>query len=557
MEKSIKKIAVLFLSFAMVMISMIWAVNVNAVTGHNITITGTGVSSDPTATTASPYAVEGDSASFTISTAEGTSVDNIMINGQQLATDGQAHDLTNQGNAMCTATYNVSTKVLSITNIAESAGDLGIQVSANPQSGGGGEGGNPPAAGTFKISVKGTETGTVSYSLDAGRTWIDVAKSGSGAASKDVDITGKTSIKLRATSDNFFDATLFDETNQSVKYGSYDDLLSNTGVNVNISDKKGYTFSAQYDNIKTIVWSYSKNNPFGDDVYVQHGKVAVLAINGAPVPNNGVDPNDPSGNTGYLMVTPGSKVTVKLIPDYGYQADGISLNGGATLAADKNTLSTFTFTMPETNIHFNAVFKPSNDNVNCTGSNIIESGTIQNGQNAAANGGNLDMTVKDNAAYDTDVTKVVTNGTNVTKVGSVDIALKNIVSQGDGNYWTNEVTEFDNNIVVDVKMDDTTLAANETYAVVRDHEGTLTELDSEYNATTGELSFPTNQFSTYTIVKKTVPKGTTTTTTTTTSTPKTGDGSMMIPYAVMLAISAAALIGLETARRRNRKNDIG
>ena len=47
-------------------------------------------------------------------------------------------------------------------------------------------------------------------------------------------------------------------------------------------------------------------------------------------------------------------VTIKLIPDYGYQLSGASING-VTLAP-QTEVSTFTFKMPDTNVHFKGIF---------------------------------------------------------------------------------------------------------------------------------------------------------------------------------------------------------
>mgnify|MGYP002194998134 CR=1 FL=1 len=58
---------------------------------------------------------------------------------------------------------------------------------------------------------------------------------------------------------------------------------------------------------------------------------------------------------GHIAVEAGKQVTVRLTPDYGYQLKGVSLNGGVTLAP-QDEVSTFTFKMPDTNVHFKGIF---------------------------------------------------------------------------------------------------------------------------------------------------------------------------------------------------------
>lgn len=258
-------------------------------------------------------------------------------------------------------------------------------------------------------------------------------------------------------------------------------------------DIKLYAGSSTY----TIAWDNS--GTLGADATVEHGKVEI-------VPSAGItDMTEDHTKGGHYAVDPGTMVTIKLIPDYGYQLKSTDLNG-ATVAAGSE-VSTFTFEMPSTNLHLAALFVKTDDQVDCTASNVVSNVSIVNGGNAVSSG-NLKMTVEDNSTYTTDVSGAV-NDSDVTKVASVDLTLDNIVSQGNNSYWTSNITEFTNPINVGLKLDSAALSSGETYSIVRDHNGVLTELNTTYNSATGTITFDTNQFSTYTIVKK-IAKQTTT-----------------------------------------------
>lgn len=264
-----------------------------------------------------------------------------------------------------------------------------------------------------------------------------------------------------------------------------------------VADATSYDIklSAGSSSVYTIAWD--NEGTLGTDAVVAHGKVEIVPAEGI------TDMTEDHTKGGHYAVNPGTMVTIKLVPDYGYQLKSTDLNG-ATVAAGSE-VSTFTFEMPSTNLHLAALFEKTADQVDCTASNVVNNVSIGNGGNAVSSG-NLKMTVADNGAYTTDVSTAV-SGSSVTKVASVDLTLDNIVSKGNNDYWTSNVTEFTNPISVGLQLDSTALSAGETYSVVRDHNGTLTELDATYDSATGTLTFATNQFSTYTIVKKVASAG--------------------------------------------------
>lgn len=267
------------------------------------------------------------------------------------------------------------------------------------------------------------------------------------------------------------------------------------------TENQNYTisFTIGASNDVTIVWAYSEQEAqekFNDPAaFVDHAKVQIVSVtrNGEPVSIS----YDPDAMSTMVALKKGDDIVVKLIPDYGYQLKSAVIND-QQLVPDDNTVSQFSLFNIQGNMHFGGAFKEASDIINDS-SNVISDVTIANGNNAASSG-NLSLTLTDNVSYTRDVTSVVADAT---KVGSVDITLDNVVSKGiDGQNWTRNISEFENDITLGVKVDGNNLGANETYSIVRDHNGTLTELNATFNAATGVLSFPTNQFSTYTIIKK-------------------------------------------------------
>lgn len=242
----------------------------------------------------------------------------------------------------------------------------------------------------------------------------------------------------------------------------------------------------------TVTWAY--DDTYGEDGRIEHGTAEIIKINGQDVSqmtfsNFANNPGDKSG--GHLAVKRDDVVTIKLIPDYGYQLSGASING-VTLAPQAE-VSTFTFTMPDTNVHFKGIFTQTQDEIKTSGSKVSYA-SVENGANAAPSG-NLRLTVEDS---DANTTNALAQVENAVSAEAVNLTLDQIVSKGDGTNWENPVTQFDQPVKMKLQVADYDTAAG--YEVVREHNGNLTKLTTSVSEN-GTLTFETNQFSTYFIVK--------------------------------------------------------
>lgn len=242
----------------------------------------------------------------------------------------------------------------------------------------------------------------------------------------------------------------------------------------------------------TVTWAY--DDTYGEDGRIEHGTAEIIKINGQDVSqmtfsNFANNPGDKSG--GHLAVKRDDVVTIKLIPDYDYQLSGASING-VTLAP-QTEVSTFTFKMPDTNVHFKGIFTQTSDEIN-TSATKVSSASFENGANAAPSG-NLRLTVADS---NEDTTNALAQVANAVSAEAVNLTLDQIVSKGNGNSWETPVTQFSQPVKMKLKVADYDTAAG--YEVVREHNGNLTKLTTSVSED-GTLTFETNQFSTYFIVK--------------------------------------------------------
>ena len=283
-----------------------------------------------------------------------------------------------------------------------------------------------------------------------------------------------------------------DETKYSLQFpGKSGDTgkSAQTAIALNAAERQHIQID---QSVRTITWAYDSQT-YGEDAYLEHGKAQVVAVEGVddlysiPFANN---PGDEKG--GHIAVEAGKQVTVRLTPDYGYQLKGVSLNGGVTLAP-QDEVSTFTFTMPDTNVHFKGIFKQTQDEINTSGTKV-SSASVENGANAAPSG-NLRLTVENS---DANTTNALAQVENAVSAEAVNLTLNQIVSKGNGNSWETPVTQFSQPVKMNLKVADYDTAAG--YEVVREHDGNLTKLPTSVSED-GTLTFETNQFSTYFIVK--------------------------------------------------------
>ena len=323
---------------------------------------------------------------------------------------------------------------------------------------------------------------------------IYVSKDGGSSFSQltglDTNSTKEYVFEADVTSIQFYVSC--DETKYSLQFqGKSGDVgkSAQTPITLNAAE----TQTIQIDqSVRTITWAYDSQT-YGEDAYLEHGKAQVVAVEGVddlkniPFANN---PGDEKG--GHIAVEAGKQVTVRLTPEYGYQLKGVSLNGGVTLAP-QDEVSTFTFTMPDTNVHFKGIFTQTQDEINTTGTKV-SSASVENGANAAPSG-NLRLTVEDS---DANTTNALAQVENAVSAEAVNLTLDQIVSKGDGTNWENPVTQFDQPVKMKLQVADYDTAAG--YEVVREHNGNLTKLTT-YVSEDGTLTFETNQFSTYFIVK--------------------------------------------------------
>lgn len=256
----------------------------------------------------------------------------------------------------------------------------------------------------------------------------------------------------------------------------------------------------------TVTWAF--DDRYGEDGKIEHGTIAIISavkpgetgqwsgIEPAAIP--GINNNKQDDLEGRVAIIPGSLVTVKILPDYGYQFVSGSLNGNVVTAGSE--VGVFTFVMPATNLHVSALFAQHGDQIDVTASEI-KSATIADGANVVSTG-NLKLQVAaltPNAQLQSNMEQAAGTAS-IEKYISVD--LSNVVNKGnESEVWETPLSELTSPVSISLTLDESLQDENSDYTVIREHEGVYTAIPATYDAATGTLTFATDRFSEYAIAK--------------------------------------------------------
>lgn len=291
---------------------------------------------------------------------------------------------------------------------------------------------------------------------------------------------------------------------------------------------------------KTIIWDSDKtNNPsIKDNELLKNGTIEILDIQDSSGNSVGLSnvKQDLNKNNGWASIVPGSKVILRLKPDYGYQLTSITINDKKLVAGKEQ--STFEYIMPDTNVHISGIFEKVDDKVNAK-SDKVKNGTIELSKKEIDTGSVI-LSVEDINLSKKQISNFEksANGYNISSY--LDISLSQVIYKGtQESVWKNELRELNNPAKITLKLEDG-IDGNEVVIVHEKHNGTYEIIPTTYNSETNTITFSTTSFSNYAIASKTVAvqndqKDNT-------INPKTGDN--VIIYIVLFAIAILGIITL-------------
>ena len=211
---------------------------------------------------------------------------------------------------------------------------------------------------------------------------------------------------------------------------------------------------------------------------------------------------------GYTFFPTGTMVTIKIIPDTGYQLVGLR-NSGEEFTREEEP-GVYTFRMRGGTAALQANFVEIDDEVKTDSENVM-SGNISN---VAFDNGTSKLEIGDVASMSPAREEEFEKAKEDYEIDKyLEISLYNTIYKGgmkdaNNNYlaWDREIHDLNNNATVEIELKDA-LNATDVAVIheVRDEENIIVGYDlieANYNSSTKTISFETDGFSTYAIATK-------------------------------------------------------
>ena len=324
----------------------------------------------------------------------------------------------------------------------------------------------------------------------------------------------------------------------------------------------------EYMVVGNFLWTYMDQNQ-GDD-YIDHGRMELLGVKYNDTdyspedlknPGTGFD-WDQNENSGSAVLPVGAVVTVKLVPDYGYQLTSFGINGGDFDTGEEQ--SVFTFEIQPGNAHLGAHFTPVENTVTSS-SNMVKSGSIELKSDLSGGSAQLEISDAENELSDEKTEAFETAAGDYVIADYFDLDLYNVYYKGttdSTDAWKNEVNTLEDDATVSISLATSLFESAEDIVIIHNiHNGEDFEtipVDS-YDSKTKTITFKTDSFSTYAIATTSIlvnnDFGDYSEDNEDSKSPKTGDNSNLALWFALLFVSGTGVLGFAgTAVYKKRKN---
>lgn len=253
---------------------------------------------------------------------------------------------------------------------------------------------------------------------------------------------------------------------------------------------------------RIIVWESdnANNTSLKENELLKHGSIAIIGIkdaDGTPVELKDIDQ---SASHGYGWIVPGSEITLRVTPKYGYQLDSITINGQSlTPSADT---STYTYTMPDANVHICGIFTKKEDQTELK-TDKVKNALIQLAENEITSG-NSRLTIKDAVLTQQQQEAFEKAAGDYQIVGYFDIKLAQILYKNSAaDLWVNDIAALKNPAKVSLQFGtDMEVEGNDLIVIHENSDGTYEVIPASFDSATKTVMFQTKGFSNYAVAYK-------------------------------------------------------
>jgi len=274
----------------------------------------------------------------------------------------------------------------------------------------------------------------------------------------------------------------------------------------------------------SFLWSYKDaDRTAHNDDYVGHGRLQLISVKynnqtytsenigipGAPGYIQWGEETDAEGTFGQAMLPTEAEVTVRLMPDPGYQLTSFEINGGVFQAGDYDNIGVYTFTVPGGNFHLGAHFTKVDNAVNADEADAVTSGSIKIG-NGEIDNGTVRLDVRNATDISPDTIEGFNENTGDYNLKTIlDIKLFNTIYKGKADEtWDTQRDELNNEATITLQLDEG-VDGNDIVIIHEKHdaEGRIIGYEvipTVYDPVNHTITFKTSSFSNYAIATRTI-----------------------------------------------------
>lgn len=253
---------------------------------------------------------------------------------------------------------------------------------------------------------------------------------------------------------------------------------------------------------RSIVWESdnANNTSLKEDELLKHGSVEIIGIkdeDGNPVELKDIHQ---STSHGYGSIVPGSVITFRVTPEYGYQLDSITINGQSLTPLEDT--STYTYTMPDTNVHICGIFTKKEDQTELN-TDKVKNALIQLAENEITSG-NSRLMIKDAQLTPQQQEAFEKAAGDYRIVGYFDIKLAQILYKNSTtNMWVNNIAVLKNPAKVSLQFGtDLEVESNDLIVIHENSDGTYEVIPASFDSAAKTVMFQTKGFSNYAVAYK-------------------------------------------------------
>lgn len=255
---------------------------------------------------------------------------------------------------------------------------------------------------------------------------------------------------------------------------------------------------------RTIIWAKDKtgNNGLKDYELLKNGTLEILEIKNPDGTSIGLDGVKQDTNYGWASVIPGSEIILRAVPEYGYQLESITINGQSLTPL--SDASTFSYTMPDENVHISSIFTKAEDQVELK-TDKVKRALIQLAENEITSG-NSRLTIKDAVLTQQQLEAFKKAAGDYQITGYFDIKLAQILYKNTAaNLWVNNIETLKKTAKVSLQIEADWESENSELAVIHEKkDGTYEIIPASFDVATKMVMFQTDGFSNYAIAYKKV-----------------------------------------------------